>query len=192
MKAALSRSIAAALGETACPESEKYWLTAPKQDPSARACAKEFCAGNLDILSELLTECTDCRYRIHFFCTKSEQLFAKISRLGHNSKNISIGYSMLRPWHGSCDSVNAGGRGAVSQASNACVRERILMLTQSIHDIATPFSRRRWLAAAAGLVLGLAGFTGAKAADDTIKVGVLHSLSGTMAISETTLKDTVL
>lgn len=27
---------------------------------------------------------------------------------------------------------------------------------------------------------------------DTIKVGVLHSLSGTMAISETTLKDTML
>lgn len=33
---------------------------------------------------------------------------------------------------------------------------------------------------------------GAMAAADTIKVGVLHSLSGTMAISETTLKDTVL
>ena len=33
--------------------------------------------------------------------------------------------------------------------------------------------------------------TAAQAAD-TIKVGVLHSLSGTMAISETTLKDTVL
>ena len=32
----------------------------------------------------------------------------------------------------------------------------------------------------------------AAAADDTIKVGVLHSLSGTMAISETTLKDTML
>lgn len=30
------------------------------------------------------------------------------------------------------------------------------------------------------------------AAEETIKVGVLHSLSGTMAISETTLKDTVL
>ena len=53
-------------------------------------------------------------------------------------------------------------------------------------------SRRQWLAATAGLVLGLATFTSAKAADDTIKVGVLHSLSGTMAISETTLKDTVL
>jgi urea transport system substrate-binding protein len=30
----------------------------------------------------------------------------------------------------------------------------------------------------------------AKAQEDTIKVGILHSLSGTMAISETTLKDT--
>ncbi|WP_407660383.1 urea ABC transporter substrate-binding protein [Kaistia algarum] len=37
-----------------------------------------------------------------------------------------------------------------------------------------------------------AGVTSAMAAEDTIKVGVLHSLSGTMAISETTLKDTVL
>ena len=37
-----------------------------------------------------------------------------------------------------------------------------------------------------------AGASAAHAADDTIKVGVLHSLSGTMAISETTLKDTVL
>ncbi|MGH8446147.1 MAG: ABC transporter substrate-binding protein, partial [Solimonas sp.] len=44
-------------------------------------------------------------------------------------------------------------------------------------------------AAAAPLLLGLS--VGARAAD-TIKVGVLHSLSGTMAISETTLKDTVL
>jgi len=33
---------------------------------------------------------------------------------------------------------------------------------------------------------------GAASAEDTIKIGVLHSLSGTMAISETTLKDTVL
>ncbi|WP_438811055.1 urea ABC transporter substrate-binding protein [Rhodobacter flavimaris] len=33
---------------------------------------------------------------------------------------------------------------------------------------------------------------GALAEGDTIKVGVLHSLTGTMAISETTLKDTVL
>ena len=32
----------------------------------------------------------------------------------------------------------------------------------------------------------------ALAQEETIKVGVLHSLSGTMAISETTLKDTML
>jgi urea transport system substrate-binding protein len=44
----------------------------------------------------------------------------------------------------------------------------------------------------AGLGLGLTASLMAQAADDTIKVGVLHSLSGTMAISETTLKDTVL
>ncbi|MDA9436730.1 urea ABC transporter substrate-binding protein [Bradyrhizobium sp. CCBAU 51627] len=66
------------------------------------------------------------------------------------------------------------------------------MPTKSIHDIAASFSRRGVLAASAGLMLGLASISGAKAADDTIKVGVLHSLSGTMAISETTLKDTIL
>ncbi|ANX03710.1 urea ABC transporter substrate-binding protein [Immundisolibacter cernigliae] len=48
------------------------------------------------------------------------------------------------------------------------------------------FAARLALAAAGALLAGLAH------AADTIKVGVLHSLSGTMAISETTLKDTVL
>ncbi|HFQ91697.1 MAG TPA: urea ABC transporter substrate-binding protein, partial [Chromatiales bacterium] len=46
------------------------------------------------------------------------------------------------------------------------------------------------MCAVAGMALGLSALV-AQAAD-TIKVGVLHSLSGTMAISETTLKDTVL
>ena len=45
--------------------------------------------------------------------------------------------------------------------------------------------------AIAGATAGLM-MTSAVQATDTIKVGVLHSLSGTMAISETTLKDTVL
>ena len=44
---------------------------------------------------------------------------------------------------------------------------------------------------AAGLLAGVAGNAFAQAGD-TIKVGILHSLSGTMAISETVLKDTVL
>ena len=44
------------------------------------------------------------------------------------------------------------------------------------------------------VTLGLAalGWSAVAAAQETIKVGVLHSLSGTMAISETVLKDTVL
>ena len=43
-----------------------------------------------------------------------------------------------------------------------------------------------------GGAMGMALATTALAQDETIKVGVLHSLSGTMAISETTLKDTML
>ena len=46
--------------------------------------------------------------------------------------------------------------------------------------------------AAAGAMLGALATGTAAQAQETIKVGVLHSLSGTMAISETTLKDTVL
>ena len=46
--------------------------------------------------------------------------------------------------------------------------------------------------ATAGIAAALSVSGLAAQAADTIKVGVLHSLSGTMAISETTLKDTVL
>src|SRR3569832_479149 len=46
------------------------------------------------------------------------------------------------------------------------------------------------LGAVGALVLGMA--TQVAQAADTIKVGILHSLSGTKAISETTLKDTML
>ena len=50
----------------------------------------------------------------------------------------------------------------------------------------------RSLFAAGALAAGLSMAAPAMAQDDTIKVGILHSLSGTMAISETTLKDTML
>ena len=58
------------------------------------------------------------------------------------------------------------------------------MLTQLTHDL-TAMSRRRWLAATAGLVLGLATFSNAKAADDTRGIHlesaaqVLHMISVT-------------
>ncbi|GAB0152214.1 MULTISPECIES: urea ABC transporter substrate-binding protein [Marinobacterium] len=48
------------------------------------------------------------------------------------------------------------------------------------------------LAAGVALTIGVSSLSFNVLAADTIKVGVLHSLSGTMAISETTLKDTVL
>ncbi|WP_022954617.1 urea ABC transporter substrate-binding protein [Leucothrix mucor] len=44
----------------------------------------------------------------------------------------------------------------------------------------------------AGFVFGSAANAASHSEGETIKVGVLHSLSGTMAISETTLKDTML
>ena len=56
-------------------------------------------------------------------------------------------------------------------------------------------SRRSALFGMAGAASALAfgaGTRAAFAADETIKVGVLHSLSGTMAISETTLRDVIL
>src|SRR5215467_10975829 len=52
--------------------------------------------------------------------------------------------------------------------------------------------RRKVLASTVWLAIVAALFSRVAAAQGTIKVGVLHSLSGTMAISETTLKDTIL
>lgn len=48
---------------------------------------------------------------------------------------------------------------------------------------------KKLLATSTAVLMGLA--LPAMACDAPIKVGVLHSLSGTMAISETTLKDTM-
>ena len=57
-------------------------------------------------------------------------------------------------------------------------------------------TRRKFSASLAGslsaVAIGVSLFAVPAFAQDTIKVGVLHSLSGTMAISETVLKDTVL
>ncbi|MEN9402592.1 MAG: Aliphatic amidase expression-regulating protein, partial [Verrucomicrobiota bacterium] len=49
------------------------------------------------------------------------------------------------------------------------------------------FKTSRYLVAAGALLAS--AFTSALHAADTVKVGVLHSLSGTMAISETSLRD---
>src|SRR6478609_4143682 len=89
-------------------------------------------------------------------------------------------------WHGACDSAAADG----SEPSVARQTEDIAMFTKTRTAASRP-SAGRWLAATAGFALSLAAALPAKA-QDTIKVGILHSLSGTMAISETTLKDVML
>ena len=65
-------------------------------------------------------------------------------------------------------------------------------MIRSMKAVASRPNARRWLSAAAGLALAATGSISAAHAADTIKVGILHSLSGTMAISETTLKDVML
>lgn len=52
--------------------------------------------------------------------------------------------------------------------------------------------RKLMMSAALAGAMSMSGGIAFAQEDDKIKVGVLHSLSGTMAISETTLKDTVL
>jgi len=51
---------------------------------------------------------------------------------------------------------------------------------------------KKYLYSLMGLSAGLSLATSALADDDTVKVGILHSLSGTMAISETSLRDVLL
>jgi urea transport system substrate-binding protein len=54
-------------------------------------------------------------------------------------------------------------------------------------------NRKQFLKSMLALVFGASGLIGGQAvAADTIKIGVLHSLSGTMAISETALKNVAL
>src|SRR3972149_12201282 len=66
------------------------------------------------------------------------------------------------------------------------------LMSKSIQAVVTRPNARWWLAAATGLAFAATGAIQTAKAQDTIKVGILHSLSGTMAISETTLKDTML
>jgi urea transport system substrate-binding protein len=75
----------------------------------------------------------------------------------------------VRQWHALCSIVSREMMETIMTATKKCAALTGL-ITLSLGALATP----------------------ALAQDDTIKVGILHSLSGTMAISETTLKDTML
>jgi urea transport system substrate-binding protein len=95
-------------------------------------------------------------------------------------------------WHVPCDLALQRNNPPGSVQEGARVkRMRNLPMLHSIRAVAERPIARRWLLAS-GLVLGLAAGLPSAKAQDTIKVGILHSLSGTMAISETTLKDVML
>ena len=110
--------------------------------------------------------------------------YAKIRKI---RADRATAYAAGRAWHAACDSCRRERLSAVRCASTEGHRDA------SIH----PRGRRATDSPAAGLPprrdwrSALAAALPAKA-QDTIKVGILHSLSGTMAISETTLKDVML
>src|SRR5437764_1685746 len=71
------------------------------------------------------------------------------------------------------------------------VEQKDIAMQTSIAAVVMRPLARHFLVATAGLAFTLTATLCANA-QDTIKVGILHSLSGTMAISETTLKDVML
>src|ERR1700729_2008195 len=87
------------------------------------------------------------------------------------------------PVHPSCERQGTDGQtGAASRCSRSSNHTGAVMSTV----------RQRWLSAAAAVLAILGSGVNHAKAEDTIKIGILHSLSGTMAISETILKDLML
>jgi urea transport system substrate-binding protein len=120
---------------------------------------------------------------------------ASAPQSGANALNLQHMRGRIGPWHGLCDAASMSrgkrrcrecARGGDSHASGAVI---------SILNMGSFMERRNFIKrltlAAALTTVGLTAGTQVLAAD-TIKVGVLHSLSGTMAISETVLKDVAL
>src|SRR5437588_12254785 len=95
-------------------------------------------------------------------------------------------YPRAAAWHAACDSCPCKRPSLFAKR-----QQKDIAMDIRIGEVARRPIARRLLAATAGL--GLALVAGLPAiAQDTIKIGILHSLSGTMAISETTLKDVML
>jgi urea transport system substrate-binding protein len=82
----------------------------------------------------------------------------------------------------------AGGTGALGDWPRFCCLTEAETRKRGRHQVLS----RIWHAAAAAAVIASVPMAATAQSGGTIKIGVLHSLSGTMAISETTLKDTIL
>src|SRR3982074_1724390 len=100
-------------------------------------------------------------------------------------------YGRVDAWHGLCEATRRRSAGAPFLRQEARPPRDV----RQLFTTGSNMQRRNFLKrlaisaslAAAGMAVCLPSF-----AADTIKVGVLHSLSGTMAISETVLKDVTL
>ena len=94
-------------------------------------------------------------------------------------------HTLFGCWHAPCELATAGRRRA-GRASNRGHRDA------QIDERGRRTTARPPLACCRGWSCPWPHGGAARPAEDTIKVGILHSLSGTMAISETTLKDVML
>ena len=113
-------------------------------------------------------------------CRHQKVVLSSASRKPSNSERVA---------HSLPHVLNANGARSLASMFQALTED--LEMPNLFPLVAERPKSRRWLAAAAGLAMGLATALPANA-QGTIKVGILHSLSGTMAISETTLKDVML
>src|SRR3954451_13625980 len=113
--------------------------------------------------------------------------FCRFGRHTELAAYFSDSRSQNRQEPPSLSSPSRGGT-AVAPASAGGVRSRPQQERRMKNNLLSAASKLAGFAAAAFV----AGGIGMAQAQETIKVGILHSLSGTMAISETTLKDTML
>jgi ABC-type branched-subunit amino acid transport system substrate-binding protein len=123
------------------------------------------------------------------FCPKPCTAVYLLSNLGNPAP-------LAKPTNGAI-AFSTGGSHAplLLHASVAALAERAApRCSRQFERKGDPMStaRNRWLSAAAAVLAIFGSGVNAAKADDTIKIGVLHSLSGTMAISETILKDLIL
>src|SRR5262245_29450589 len=99
----------------------------------------------------------------------------------------STAWPVVNRWHSPCVTFRRRSRCQVAR----CVQTREIAMTTKVKTVARRTVLRGGLAAAAGLICSPAIISTARA-QGPIRIGILHSLSGTMAISETTLKDVML
>src|SRR5499427_7584771 len=125
--------------------------------------------------------------RLSILAARATRLAARLGSPAPDQRGGATAYGAVQAWHAACDSAVASGFEPF-----AARQQKDIAMHTSIGAVAKRPSARRLLAATAGLAFGLAAAALPAQAQDTIKVGILHSLSGTMAISETTLKDVML